>query len=136
MDSSTTDHQINQPSTASRWSQLLLLGTALAILAGCSTAHHRKKADEEAYAIIAEVEKHVFGKASDFTIDTRYSHRDPEEILAPEIIEERQTIGAIKVTLPEALKMAAENDRTFQTQRENLYLKALTLSDRRYAAER
>ncbi|MDA7915644.1 TolC family protein [Verrucomicrobia bacterium] len=133
MDSSNTRHRINQPPAASQWSLLLLLGTALAILAGCSTAHHRKKADEEAYAIIAEVEKHVFGKASDFTIDTRYSHRDPEDILSPEIIEERQEIGAIKINLPEALKMAAENDRNFQTQRENLYLKALTLSERRYA---
>ena len=119
-------------STYNFWPQLLILGTLLAVLSGCSTSYHRKKSDKYAYDIIKEMEERIFGKYSDFSIDTRYSHRKPEDVLSPEIIEERQTIGAIKITLPEALRIAAENNRNYQTQRENLYLAALDLNNARY----
>ena len=106
--------------------------TATLMAVGCSSAHYRKKADEEAYAIVKEMEKRIFGKYSDFSIETRFSHRDPEDVPAPEIIDERMMAGAIKLTLPEAIRLGTEHNRNYQSQRENLYLEALTLSDRRF----
>jgi outer membrane protein TolC len=99
---------------------------------GCSASHYRKSADKEAYKIIGQKQTGVFGRTNAFSIDTRYSGRDPEDIKSPELIQERLDSAQRKLTLAEALKLAIENSRTYQTQKETLYLSALTLTGERH----
>src|SRR6476659_2927219 len=94
---------------------LFLLALApVALFSGCSAAHYRKSADKEVYGIIAKKDQVVFGKTNQFTINTPYSNRNPDDIKAPEILEDRLRGGHLKPTLSEALKMAVEDSRSFQ----------------------
>lgn len=103
----------------------------IVFLAGCSTAEYKRQADEENYAIIRAVEEQVFGRTNDFTIDTKYSGRDPQEIPASELIEDRRGTGLLRLNLDSALEIAYRNSRPYQRQKEDLYLAALNLSNQR-----
>ncbi|MBN2506442.1 MAG: TolC family protein [Verrucomicrobia bacterium] len=102
-------------------------------LAGCSTGHYRKAADTEVYEIIQQAEEEVFGQHSAFTIETLYSSRRVTEIGAAEIVRQRQEPGALRLSLEEALALAVKNSREYQTEKERLYLTALSLTGARYA---
>jgi hypothetical protein len=115
-----------------------VMGGALAALliavlvAGCSTAQHRRGADKEVYRIIESVESQIFGVTNEFSIETAYSHRDPAAILPGELIEDRLAEGRRILTLEEALDLAVQQSRRYQTEKERLYLTALTLTGERY----
>lgn len=99
---------------------------------GCSTSHYRKAADKEVYRIVEQVEGRIFGRTNEFSIDTPYSKRKPEEILPPELIEDRLQTNRRVLTIQDALRLAAEQSRRYQTEKERLYLTALTLTGQRY----
>jgi outer membrane protein TolC len=107
-----------------------LLGVAL--LCGCSAAQHRKAADNEAYKIVQQVERQVFGKTNAFTIDTAYSARKPEDITPAELIEDRRQTNWRVLSIEGALDLAAHNSRRYQAEKERLYLAALSLTEGRY----
>ncbi|MCD8534452.1 MAG: TolC family protein [Verrucomicrobia bacterium] len=109
------------------WSLLFVL-----VLTGCQASWHRKKADKDAYRIISEVENQIFGRTNSFTIDTRFSSRSPKEIDSLELIEESLSGEKLHLTLNDCLDIAVKNNRTYQTQKESLFLTALNLT----AAER
>ncbi|MGB0581515.1 MAG: hypothetical protein ACPGVU_17600, partial [Limisphaerales bacterium] len=111
-------------------SLFLVTGLGL-LLAGCSNLEYKRQADEENYEIIRAVEMQVFGKTNDFTIDTQYTGRDPEDIPASELIEDRRSTGVLRLDLESALDMAYRNSREYQRQKETLYLAALNLSNQR-----
>ncbi len=102
-------------------------------MAGCTAAQYRKSADKEAYRIIREKQKATFGHTNAFSIDTRYSHRRPADIKADEIIADRTAETNRTLTLPEALRLAWENNRTFQLRKETVFLSALALAGERFA---
>jgi|YNPNPStandDraft_1061719.scaffolds.fasta_scaffold00919_9 outer membrane protein TolC len=104
----------------------------LILISGCSTAHYRRSADREVYRIIQQVENGVFGRTNKFSIDTRYSGRDPASIAPDEIIGERMSTNRRILNLEQALDLAIRNSREYQSQREQLYLTALTLTGSRY----
>lgn len=106
---------------------------AAIFMAGCTAAHYRKSADKEAYRIIREKQKAALGHTNAFSIDTRYSHRRPAEIKADEIIADRTGETNRTLTLPEALRLALENNRTFQLRKETVFLSALSLTGERFA---
>jgi outer membrane protein TolC len=113
----------------------LMIGAAVGVglLSGCSAAHHRKSADKEVYGIVEQAERAIFGVTNyPFTIDTSYSARKPEEVLAKEIIENRQAPGTLSLTIEDALELAVKNSREYQTEKERLYLTALSLTGARY----
>lgn len=110
---------------------LLLLAAAL-FLNGCSAAYHRRQADREVYSIVQSAEKQVFGHQREFSVDTPYSGRPPHEIPAGEIIEDRQRADALLLSLDQAIALAVQNSRQYQTEKERLYLTALTLTGERY----
>ncbi|MBI4657554.1 MAG: TolC family protein [Verrucomicrobia bacterium] len=91
-----------------------------------------KSADKEVYKIIQTKQQAVFGQTNAFTIDTRYSGRDADDLKAKEIMEDRLQAAKKVLTLPEALRLAVENNRTYQLRKENLYLAALTLTRERF----
>jgi outer membrane protein TolC len=101
-------------------------------LSGCTTSYYRRDADNEAYRIVQHVEGQIFGHTNAFNIDTPYSSRRPEEILPAELIEDRLQTNRRVLKLEEALEMAFRNSRRYQTEKERLYLTALTLTGARY----
>ncbi len=104
-----------------------------AVLAnGCSTAHYRRSADKEVYSIVASAERSALGKSREFRIDTRYSNRKPSQIPASEIIDDRLQSSVRVLSLENALNLAIQNSREYQTEKERLYLSALTLTGERY----
>jgi len=110
---------------------LAAIAGALLLGPGCSTSYHKRKADEENYEIIRQIEAEVFGRTNQFTIDTRYSKRDPKEIPASELIEDRRRREVLRINLEQALEIAHKNSRPYQRQKEDLYLAAVNLSNQR-----
>lgn len=102
------------------------------ILAGCSAKQYQSQADRETYAIVRKVERGIFGHTNQFTIDTAWSQRDPDSILAPEIIGTRTETNRLTLSLEDALDLAARQSRRYQTEKERLYLTALSLTGERY----
>ena len=110
---------------------------ALALLAGgafssCTTAHYRKSADQEVQRIITQKEARVLGRTNQFSVESRYSVRNPNAIKKEEILQDRLKIEKLKPDLSEALKLAIQNSRAYQFRKESLYLSALTLTRDRY----
>lgn len=104
-----------------------------AVVAGCSSAHYRKSADSEVYRIIENYDRAVLGHTNTFAIDTPYSGRDPKAILPAELVEDRMATNRRTINVEEALRLAVQNSREYQSQREQLYLTALSLTGSRYA---
>lgn len=103
------------------------------LIAGCSSAHYRKSADTEVYRIIDDAERRIFGRTNTaFTIDTRYSTRAPASVLPAEIVEDRMATNRRILRITDALQLGKAYSREYQTQREQLYLRALALTGTRY----
>jgi len=116
---------------AARTIALIGLLAAVVFWSGCSTSHYRKAADKEVYGIIRQVESKIFGRTNEFSIDTPYSGREPGDIQPPELIEDRLKKGHRVISIEDALTLAAQS-RRYQTQKETLYLSALSLTGSRY----
>lgn len=114
-------------------SSLLIFSVILILCNGCTTTAHKEKADDTVYKIVAEVEEQIFGGASEFTIDTPYSGRDPDDISPEEIFADRNKSLQITLTIEEALDLAVKQSRQFQSQKEQLYLTTLTLTGEQHA---
>jgi len=106
---------------------------AILVGVGCSTTYHKEKADDENYEIIRQIEADVFGETNEFTIDTKYSGRDPQVFLPQELIDGRRATNVLRLNLDSALDTAFKNSRAYQRQKEDLYLAAVNLSNRRNA---
>ena len=78
------------------------------------------------------MEKQVLGQSNAFSIDTAYSARKPEEILPQELIDERARTNRRVLSLPAALDLAVRSSRTYQAEKEKLFLTALSLTGERY----
>jgi len=98
------------------------------IITCCSPAQQRKKADGEVYQVLQRAEKVVFGKSKQFTIDTKYSNKKPSQIKAPYLLAQSQRGGEMTLNIDDALCYAAKHSREYQTQKETLYLSALSLT--------
>ena len=116
------------PQGASRIFVLLVAG----ILSACSAGHYRREADRQVYGIIQAYEHRIFGATNVFTISTRYSGRDPASITPAEVLGERSAAHRRVLGLEEALDLAVEHSREYQTEKEQLYLAALSLTGARY----
>ncbi len=114
------------------WLGPIIFALGLALVSGCSSSHYRKSADKEAYRIIQEMDKRVFGTTNEFSIDTPYSKRDPKTVLPSEIIDDRTGTNRLVISLDQALDLAVQHSREYQAQKEQLYLSALTLTGARY----
>jgi outer membrane protein TolC len=111
---------------------LLWVAVSVLLWSGCTSSHYRKSADKEVYGIIQGVDNQVFGRTNAFTIDTPYSGRDPKTIPPEEIIGNRTVTNRLILNLDQALALAVQNSREYQTEKERLYLTGLTLTGARY----
>jgi len=107
-----------------------LLGSVL--FTGCSAKSYRQTADNQAYRIVGKTEQKVLGHTNAFTIETPYSSRKPAEILPEELIEDRMRTNQRVLTIEDAIALAANNSREYQTAKEVLFTAALNLSSARY----
>jgi outer membrane protein TolC len=113
--------------------RILRAAAALLVLAGCTQAHYRHSADKEVYGIVQQYERKIFGHTNAFTIDTAYSARKPAAIPPSELIEDRLRTGHCALSITQALDLAVNTSRRYQSAKEALYLKALELTGSRYA---
>jgi outer membrane protein TolC len=101
------------------------------LLAGCSTGHYEKRADRDVYAILRKVETDIFGESSKFSIDTPTSGEKNKSVTPAKVLKSRDKGGKITLSLDQALGYAIENSREYQSEKESLYLTALTLTGER-----
>ncbi len=86
------------------------------LFAGCSARQMRGAADEEVYRIIDE-------KSAVVSVD-----RLPEHLRRPEV----DRTEPLELTLRDALLLSAENNRTYTSRREDVFLQVLDLTYERY----
>jgi outer membrane protein TolC len=111
----------------------LALVLGLGILCGCTASHYRRQADRDVYRIVQNAEQRVLGHTNEFNIDTAYSKRKPKDIKIEELVDDRLQTNRRVLTIEDALKMAALQSRRYQTEKERLYLSALTLTESRHS---
>ena len=120
------------PFLRKRWLSALL-ATTLG-LTGCATTHYRDAADKESYAILEHKSTDVPGMESDFTLEAAEDWNPLADLPLlespgrPFSTDENQEIGHRVITLAKALEIAVHNSRSYQDEKEILYLSALSLT--------
>ena len=117
--------------------KLLILLSFMCALAACSAASYQRSADEESYQAIAEKADLVPGVSNQVAIDEDKLvdlsgfaiNSDSFDFLDNEADSE---VDARIVSLNDALNLAFQHSKDFQTQKERLYLEALALTFDRY----
>ena len=99
------------------------------VLVACKSSYYKKKTDKDVYSIIEQIETDLFGKSSEFSVDTRYSERLPEDISSQEIIDDRNFKEEKYIDINTSIDLAIQSSREYQNQKESLYLTALSLSE-------
>lgn len=97
--------------------------TALGALGGCSREHYKEDADKEVYKILDEKWQDDFGTMDNYQVSET----------APNDVEMAALMPASGVlSLAEAVRLATEYSREYQSQKESLYLEALSLTSTRH----
>jgi outer membrane protein TolC len=104
---------------------------------GCSTTQYKDRADKEVYRAIDQKTTQVPGMTEDVDIEPKDDisldgfpvNRERFEFLKG---SEDSVVGARVVNLEKALELAFKHNRDYQTQKERLYLQALSLTLDRY----
>ncbi|MBT4275979.1 MAG: TolC family protein [Verrucomicrobia bacterium] len=99
------------------------------VLVACKSSYYKKKTDKDVYSIIEQIETDLFGQSSEFSVDTRYSGRLPEDISSQEIIDDRNFKEEKYIDINTSIDLAIQSSREYQNQKESLYLTALSLSE-------
>jgi hypothetical protein len=102
--------------------------------AGCSTTRYKEAADKEVYSVLDEKRPLVAGMPDEFTISpqeawnpldgTPLSEQTPEALTQAEVDE----TGANVINLERALLIAVNQSRTYQNEKERLFLEGLGLT--------
>lgn len=98
-------------------------------LSSCTIASYTERADEDVYGLLASAQQVVLpGEVSEFSIDTPLSDRQPAELSSSDILKDRNSTDRLTLTIDQALSLAITKSRTYQDEKEDLYLTALTLT--------
>lgn len=96
-------------------------------VATCATPEeHRTAADEEVYSLLDERRAALFDRPAGFTADRN------ADALRFRLLNEETAGEALQLNLTTCLEIAAENNRSYQTRREQLYRSALDLTLERW----
>lgn len=101
----------------------LIIAGLFLIFGSCTAKYYKKSADKEVYKIIKEKKEDVKEMPSNFTIE-RENHKFTSD--------DFQTTDSKIVTLPEAIDIALNNSRDYQSSKENLYSTGLSLTESRH----
>ena len=99
---------------------------------GCQTEGHLADADAEVLAILNERSRQILGEEAGANLVSTTVGERPDTVSPARIIQERFADGGRTLTLPDALEMAERHNRSYQLQRETLYLQALSLTGTRH----
>ena len=99
---------------------------------GCQTEGHLADADAEVLAILNERSRQILGEEAGTNLVSTTVGERPDTVSPARIIQERFADGGRTLTLPHALEMAERHNRSYQLQRETLYLQALSLTGTRH----
>ncbi len=109
-----------------------VLGAAmiLGICGGCSPDQYKAKADKEVYEIIDDKWQDDFGNKSNYIIGDSNVPGSPNDLAVEKTVPESGVLN-----LAQAVAIATEHNRSYQRQKEQLYLIALdlTLARHRFA---
>ena len=113
-------------------SLFLIVILGLTTWLGCQTKGHRADADAEVLAILNERSRQILGEEAGTNLVSTTVGERPDTVSPARIIQERFADGGRTLTLPAALEMAERHNRSYQLQRETLYLQALSLTGTRH----
>ena len=103
-------------------------------IGGCTPAQYAEQADKDAYKTLRGGEKRTFGEAAAFDVDYKPLGGGPNKPPEPIHVGDK-VIGFRKdptqLTVNDCLQIAFRNSRTYQNQKETLYLSALDLANTR-----
>lgn len=123
---------------------------AAIVLVGCSTTKYKQSADDEVYRTLAEKVPAVPGVVDDFDIESEremdlsgypvnediyalFDGEPPDGEIGTELRDLMEAeVGARIITLDQAQELAFKYSREYQSQKEILYLQALSLTLDRY----
>ena len=117
--------------------KILILLCIATVFLGCSTSSFKRSADEESYGAISEKRDFVPGMTSQVLLD-EIGELNLEVFELNNLTfdfldnEAESEIGASILTLTDALDIAFQRSKDYQTQKELLYLEALALTFDRY----
>ena len=114
-----------------KYTPFRLLGCLL-LICGCSTKHFKEDADKEVYGILKQKHKAALGIEHEFTIEQ--DQGDPlvgMPLTQPEPLADVEQPPSIKLNLVQCMEVAGKTNRNYQSEREGLYLSALSLTDER-----
>ena len=97
----------------------ILFAAAFAATSCYSPEANREWADRAVYSVLDKASEQVLGEAREFQVER------PVDTLRRRLLTSREPI---QLSLADALDIAAENSREFQSQKESLYLAALNLT--------
>jgi outer membrane protein TolC len=103
------------------------------MVSGCTARQYRERADKEVYGVLEQAHRQVFGTNTPYKFEALSATPEPEQVAPIEVIESRNTGGTRELSIDDALNLAIQNSRRYSTEKERLYLTALTLSGERYA---
>lgn len=107
--------------------KFLPLCAALLLAGGCATPEeHIEDADNQVYALLDQRREELFDKEAGFRVDRN------AEALRAQLLENHSAEDQLELNILQALEVAAENNRDYQDQRENLYRTALDLTLERW----
>ncbi len=106
-----------------------LLAAVCAVHVGCSAEAYRSEADSEVYEILDETREKIFGPDADVPFRVEAASASLRAQLLANIAQGETP--KLHLSLEEALRIAAENSRDFQSQKERLYNNALALTGQR-----
>jgi len=95
------------------------------IAGGCSSEHYKAEADKEVYQIIDSKWQGSFGSKVNYKVSDVPASANDVQI-------KNAVPSSNAISLAEAVAMATAHNRAYQTQKEALYLSALSLTDERH----
>jgi len=114
-----------RPVTLLCW--VLGIAVVLGFAGACSPQYHKADADKEVYKIIDDKWQDDFGIKANYTISDSNDPASPNDVEIAEMIPESKVLN-----LQQAVEIATKFNRDYQTQKESLYLSALSLTGTRY----
>ena len=115
-----------RPVTLLCW--VLGIAVVLGFAGACSPQYHKADADLEVYKIIDSKWQDDFGQKTNYTVSDYNDPASPNNVEIADIIPESGVIN-----LQQAVEIATNFNRDYQTQKESLYLSALSLTGTRYS---
>lgn len=107
-------------------------GCAFLSIAGCSAAHYRDDADREVYAILEKRRAQLLENPGAFTVEPAQDSLRKRLLNSAELLSSPQSRPSVHLDLQSALAIAAENSRSYQSEKEQVYRAALDLTLERY----